>query len=407
MLAGRDHLEYPLGTALAETVGWISHPRVSPRGDAVAFIDHPNWPEDAGSVVMVDRAGKRAVLADGWSSAQGLVWAPSGSEVWFTAAPNGRARALYAVSLAGRVRLIRSAPGSLTLQDIARDGSVLLTRDALRYETTVKAPGAAREQDMSWLDGSLGEALSTDGRRLLFYEGGEAGGASYGVYVRPTDGGSAVRLGEGLPTSLSPDGKWALTIRRNNGSELVMLPTGAGEPRVLPRLGISEHLWGFWLPDGTRLVVNGAEPGKGLRSYLQEIDGEGGLKALTPEGLWAANVSPDGTLLAAVSTGQPVSLVPLAGGSPQPVTGSLAGDRPAQWSADGRSLYVFRRDELPCRVYRLGLDRGERELWKELIPADPAGVVAIHEVLITPDASAYAYGYVRWLSDLYLVEGLQ
>jgi hypothetical protein len=26
---------------LYETGGWVSHPRVSPQGDRVAFLDHP------------------------------------------------------------------------------------------------------------------------------------------------------------------------------------------------------------------------------------------------------------------------------------------------------------------------------------------------------------------------------
>ncbi|MFN2447406.1 MAG: hypothetical protein ABR606_17700 [Vicinamibacterales bacterium] len=44
---------------------------------------------------------------------------------------------------------------------------------------------------------------------------------------------------------------------------------------------------------------------------------------------------------------------------------------------------------------------------RELIPADPAGVVEIMTLVLTPDAKAYAYTYVRALSDLYLVEGLR
>src|SRR5712692_624502 len=35
---GRNRLEYPIGKVLYETPGWISHLRVSPRGDEVAFI---------------------------------------------------------------------------------------------------------------------------------------------------------------------------------------------------------------------------------------------------------------------------------------------------------------------------------------------------------------------------------
>ncbi len=40
-VGGRNRLEFPIGKVLFETAGWISHPRVSPRGDEVAYIDHP------------------------------------------------------------------------------------------------------------------------------------------------------------------------------------------------------------------------------------------------------------------------------------------------------------------------------------------------------------------------------
>src|SRR5262249_2601455 len=54
-VAGRNSLEYPPGKVLYQTVGFISHPRVSPSGDAVAFIDHPTRGDDGGAVSIVDR----------------------------------------------------------------------------------------------------------------------------------------------------------------------------------------------------------------------------------------------------------------------------------------------------------------------------------------------------------------
>jgi Tol biopolymer transport system component len=43
---GKDRLEYPAGRLLYETTGYISHPRVSPSGDAVAFLDHPIYDDN-------------------------------------------------------------------------------------------------------------------------------------------------------------------------------------------------------------------------------------------------------------------------------------------------------------------------------------------------------------------------
>ena len=66
-----------------------------------------------------------------------------------------------------------------------------------------------------------------------------------------------------------------------------------------------------------------------------------------------------------------------------------------------------KRAELPCRVYRLDLESGKRELWKELMPADPAGVIEILGVVLTPDARFYAYSYISAATELYVVEGLR
>jgi serine/threonine protein kinase len=38
---GRNRLEYPIDKPLYETGGWIGNPRVSPKGDLIAFADHP------------------------------------------------------------------------------------------------------------------------------------------------------------------------------------------------------------------------------------------------------------------------------------------------------------------------------------------------------------------------------
>jgi hypothetical protein len=46
-------------------------------------------------------------------------------------------------------------------------------------------------------------------------------------------------------------------------------------------------------------------------------------------------------------------------------------------------------------------------MWKTIMPADPLGAVAIHRLLITPDARAYAYSLERQLSELYVVSGIE
>ena len=157
---GEPPAEYPIGKMLYETSAWIGNPRVSPGADRVAFIDHPGPGDDGGSVVVVDRAGKKTTLSKPFGSAQGLAWSPDGREIWFTAAEVGN-RGLYAVTLSGKLRVLATVTGSLTIQDVSRDGRVLLIDDALSRLPPLR-PGD-HERDLSWLDWSRPSGLSKDG----------------------------------------------------------------------------------------------------------------------------------------------------------------------------------------------------------------------------------------------------
>ena len=206
---GRDRLEYPPQKVLYQPEGWIGNPRFSPKGDIIAFVDHPQPGDDGGAVAIVDLAGKKTALSSGWDSIQGLAWSPTGDEIWFTATKTGGDRSLFAVDLSGNLRLMARVPGELTLLDVDRQGGVLLTRGNDRAGVLGMTAGDAKERDLSWLDWSVPNSLSADGKVLLFTEAGEGGGPKYAVYVRNTDGSPAIRLGEGSGFALSPDGKWA------------------------------------------------------------------------------------------------------------------------------------------------------------------------------------------------------
>src|SRR5438552_2455496 len=98
----------------------------------------------------------------------------------------------------------------MTLHDIAADGRVLIGHGPERAGINGLAPGETRERDLSWLDWSLLKDISPDGRMLLLDETAEGGGAMGSVYLRPFDGTPAVRLGDGVASSISPDGEWVL-----------------------------------------------------------------------------------------------------------------------------------------------------------------------------------------------------
>ena len=74
--------------------------------------------------------------------------------------------------------------------------------------------------------------------------------------------------------------------------------------------------------------------------------------------------------------------------------------------ADDKSLLVRNRS-LPVQVTRVDIATGHREPWKEVAPADPAGVQSIPSLRFSADGKSYAYSTFRVLSDLYVVDGLK
>jgi len=411
---GRNQLEYPTGKVLYETGGWVSHPRVSPNGDWVAFLDHPMQGDDGGSVAIVNNEGKKRTLASGFYTIQGLAWSADGKEVWFTGSRVGANRALYAVGLDGTERLISAMPGTLILMDIYKDGRVLMIRATWRRELLGFSGEKGTERDMSWLDYSYPADLSQDGQNLLFDEEGEGGGTygkggvwAYTVYMRKTDGSPAVRLGEGAAVALSADQRFVIAQPEGSPAQFILLPTKAGESRPLTNDSLN-HVWGRWLPDGKRLLFSANEQGHGPRLYVQSLEG-GNPQPITPEGVNANAfcLSPDAQQVAVLGPDQKGYIYPVAGGQPRPITGLEPGEEPVSWSADGRMLYIYQPGSLPAKVYQLDLNTGQRKLWKQLMPADPAGVVRIGPIRMTTDGKTYVYGYHRTLADLYLAEGLK
>ncbi|MEX1245249.1 MAG: protein kinase [Thermoanaerobaculia bacterium] len=407
-LGGKARIEFPIGNVLYETTGYVSDARLSRDGQRIAFVDHPFSQDDSGTVATLDLKGAKKTLTPRWNKVGGLAWSPAGDEVWFTATDTGANLSLYAATLSGRVRVLVRVPGGIRLQDVAPNGRVLLARGGSRVGTLGLLPGDARERDLSWLDYSFVADISADGRTLLFDEEGEAGGANYTVYLRKS-GSPVVKLGEGAALSLSADAQWALAALSSPDPTLVLLTTGAGQARRLEVAGVTPSQSAAWLPDNKSVLLAGNAPGRGVRLYVQSIDG-GAPRAVTTEGIDTAfpgfAISPDGKLVAAIGPDHKGVLFPMDGGLARPIAGLVDGEFPLRFSQHGKSLFVWKRD-LPARVYSIDLEAGRHELWKELMPLDPSGVERISNVVVTPDGKSYAYTYSRLLSDLFVVEGLK
>jgi Tol biopolymer transport system component/predicted Ser/Thr protein kinase len=404
---GEYRLQFPIGKSLYATPGRLGWVAFSPRGDRLAFVEFPLLSDESGVLKIVDLEGRATTLSSGWKTIRGVNWSAAGDEIWLSASDHGRRCSLYAVSLAGAVRLISHAPADVMLLDLSRDRRALLATTLHRAYMIWSSAG--KDHELSWLDWSTVADLSADGKTVLFYEWGEGVGASPVVYSRKVDGSDAVRLGPGKALALSPDGRWALALQETSPPQLVLLNTGAGKSRPLPAEGLTDFYWAKWFPDGRRLLVVGSGADAVPRSYIQDTE-TGKLEAIADKGMLAALVSPDGRNILVGDPLGPYLMWPLDGGKPVPIETLRPEDRPIQWSADGRFLYLRGPDEAVLRIYRYNLATGRRELWKELAPRDPAGVIGVAtgrgELAMTPDGRDYVFTYWTVLRNLFLAEGL-
>jgi serine/threonine protein kinase/Tol biopolymer transport system component len=402
---GNDRLDFPAGKRLYETTGEITDLRVSPKANLIAFIEHPIQDDPRGWVGVVDLNGKGRALSAEYLDASGLAWSPRGEEIYFTAASAGHARALRAVTPAGKERLVLKTPGSLRLYDVSGDGSMLLELANQRGIVRGFFAGQTTERDLSWLDHSSASDLSDDGKLLLFDEEGEGGGPNHSVYLRSTGGSPAVRLGDGIAAALSPDGKWALSFRDTPPRRLVLLPTGPGESMVLPRGPIEKFYSAEWFGDGKHIVVTGSEPHRRIRCYMQDAEG-GEPRPITPEGTYDLAVSPDGKFVVTLGAKKQVLCYPVGGGKPEPLPCLGPHEQVIRFSADGRYLYTYTVTDSLATVYRLELASGRREPVRVIKPPDPV-VDRVDLVLLTPDGGSCVYNLLRAVSDLYVVDGLR
>jgi hypothetical protein len=121
-------------------------------------------------------------------------------------------------------------------------------------------------------------------------------------------------------------------------------------------------------------------------------------------------VSPDGKWFTGPQIDGPPVLLPLDGGEPRYLRTLTAGDRPLNWSADGKAIFVER--EVPDKrwvtsIVRFDLVTSQITPVRQIEPSDVAGISNRPWCLITPDGRSIVYVINRHLNDLYVVEGLK
>jgi eukaryotic-like serine/threonine-protein kinase len=412
-VGSKDRLEYPIGTVLYETAGYVSDPRVSPDGTRVAFLDHQTRFDDRGWVKVVDATRKVTTLAGEFWGEEGLAWSRDGSTVFFAAndrqaSDEGRPGDVtyqvrsVAIGQPGTSTFALTSPGDFTIHDIAGDGRWLATREDAHLGVAAHLAGETTDRDLSWLNQNWGPSLSHDGSRILFSDG--TTGGNYGVVWRKTDGSPIVRLGDGNVIAWSPDETWALA-QTFAPTQLLLYPMGAGEPVRLKRGVIAEHQTALWFPDGKSLLVVGNEAAKPTRAYRQDVP-SGEPTPMLAEGVHPAAIAPDGQTILGVDGEQKWRWYPVAGGAGRLAPGLSAEDSPigiVGWSADGKELFARSGTDVPARIDRIDVATGRRTLLKEIGPMDRTGLFTLDLFTVSRDGAQYAYRYWKRLSTLFVV----
>jgi hypothetical protein len=344
-------------------------------------------------------------LTEEWSSEVGTAWSASGEEIWFTSSARTEPQSLRAVNRSGQLRLILSTVSDLSLHDVSKTGNVLLAGVRNSTEVAVGRKNQKPDRILELADENAGiGGISNGGKVVALVYSGIGGGQDYKTLMVTDEMSEPVLLGDGDPTSVSPDGEWILSLVPSSPGKLILYPTSTGESRTID-ISPVRMVAGFstWTTDGSKLLFTGAEQNRPPRAYLLDLRA-GAARAVTPEDTSEAIISPDGLSVIARNNSLVFRTYRVGGGESAPVKGLRPEESPIQWGLTSNKLFIWDRT-LPAKIFQLDVTNGKRKLWLEIVPADASGLL-YGEVTIASDGQAYAYHYRRVLTNLFLVENL-
>jgi eukaryotic-like serine/threonine-protein kinase len=412
---GPHQLEYPIGRVLFTTNGYITAPRISPDGKSVAFMEHPVFADNRGYVDIADASGKVRRLTPEASGEQGLAWSPDGHEVWYDAASSGIGeREVFAISLTGKVRKVMQIPSNAVVDDIGPDGRLLFSSDTQTGEQMVVSPADAPPRNVSTMGYGIYGELSADGKSIAFTESGPGTPLDYLIFYRKLDEPAAVNIGEGDSVGLTPDGKYVVAEVPSQPTKIRILPTGAGEVRTFDVTPVQvDRTFISWLPGAKEFSFLGHEGTNAPHAYRVALTG-GPARPLTkqPGAHFWNRISPDGkyvlqgpgvALMGAASNWGNIKmeLLDLHSGETRPAALEPE-DEPIDWAQDSRHVFVARETAEGATLFKVDVFSGQREVWKQVRPADPAGMLRLSLFSVNPSGNAYAYSTTRVLSALYI-----
>ena len=392
------------GPSIYRSQAMILGVRAAPRGNSIATFEVSAGAGGTG-IRVFDRSGGQAreILR---GEVSGFGWSPDGSEIIVSEQTGEGQSTISALSLDGRRRMLWRGPGRVELQDVAADGTLLVTMSDQETGVLVQRDGRPIATDFGWLDNSIALDVSPAADALVLTTVlGDAG--SY--FVRKLDGSPAVRIGAGSGLAWSPDGTRILATK--DPYHHVLVPVGPGASRELAHPDVWS-IWGWFLSDG-RILINGRARDGSWRFFLMDMSGR--VTPIGPDGAdhWIGQhvVSDDDKLVAGFPSGKnsiaPGIVFPIDGGPTMTVKGMAPTEAVIRFTPDSRGLLVYDRDTLPVRIYAVDFRTGERTLWREFSPPDPTGIDGFPQIVMTSGGSVVGYNYHRVLSTLYLISGVK
>jgi eukaryotic-like serine/threonine-protein kinase len=402
-----SRVEYPIGTTLYESQSRLTDVRISPRG-WIAFAVHPVWEDSSGDIIVIEPGKPTHVLARNLASITGIAWATNGKELWFSGYPSALdGEGLWSVSQGGDVHLVYPELSEFFLDDISSNGRVLAR------EMNVQADIAVRNvvrntinAHLGWFDLPLLGAISDDGLSLLLVEGNVAGtyfgGGGRWTFFQKTDGSPPVRLGEGVPLAISPDGKWVLAADFHDQNRVWLLPTGTGRSSSLDLPGLNSGLWlnGQFLPDSNRAVVP-MKVTDGIRVHLIDFATRNS-RALTPPLKRPGPASPDGRFVSGEALDGQWTAYPTEVGSPRALQGIGRDESVLAWTKRGLLVSAAASLQAPLPIFRVLPETGVRDLFITLAAESPGATIL--SVRVTPDEQTVAYSYLTKTSKLFFID---
>jgi len=361
--------------------------------------------------MVVDVEGRTKTLTSVWTRSLGVAWAPDDSEILMGCGTELRNQ-LRAVSISGASRDLYVTASEFRLEDVARDGSVLLAEQMERNDIGLSTVGRPEQLTLTWGSWSTFLAKLTDQGKLLFSENSPVSGGArqqpIWALLRSGDA-PAQLLGDGSALDLSPDERWAL-VASGDRKNLVAVPTGAGKSRSIDLHG---HELGAarWFGDGKRLVATcrgPSEPDYGLCVFAGDDFLPKRLSNVPVTARRILHLSADEHWVATVDTENQLVLITLPDGTVTRLPEAGADAVPRGWSADGHLWLTRGGEHTPARAQLIRFDVERRRILEErtIAPAESSGAIYIRDVVVSPDGRLVAFSYGRSLGYLYQLRGL-